>query len=170
MRQPNWSPRFLLRSNNLAPNSRPPTARVTGRPRPIRGAGIARGASGASPDVTKRLPPVASCSKEWFGSNADISVGEAFPATQASSSSFEPENISKFGSACPNPLVNVELAPGMPYVYSKPGNVKTDTVAIDAVMSAETTVVPLTVNSPVNVPAVTPKPVVNEFIWTLFSV
>jgi hypothetical protein len=26
------------------------------------------------------------------------------------------------------------------------------------------------VNSPVNVPADTPKPVVNEFIWTLFSV
>jgi hypothetical protein len=37
-------------------------------------------------------------------------------------------------------------------------------------MSAETRVVPLTVNSPVNVPADTPKPVVNEFIWTLFSV
>jgi hypothetical protein len=121
MRQPNWSPSFLLRPNNLQPNSRPPTASATGKPRPIRGAGAATGPSGASPDVTKRLPPVASCSKEWFGSNADIRVGEAFPATQASSSSFEPESISKFGSACPNPFVNVELAPGMPYVYSKPG-------------------------------------------------
>lgn len=39
--QPNWSLCFFLRSNNFAPNNRPPTARRTGRPRPIKGAGTA---------------------------------------------------------------------------------------------------------------------------------
>ena len=39
-------------------------------------------------------------------------VGEAFPTSQASSSSFVPEFSRKFGSACPNPFVSVEFVPG----------------------------------------------------------